>query len=113
MELSPEGGALWRVAEFAQSAAPAGSGLVPNLLLISAFFAIFYFLVIRPQNKARDEHAALLAGLKKGDEVLTDGGLIGTVDEVLDLRVRVEVAPNIRVTFAKDAVKTVIRGGAA
>lgn len=111
MDLCPTDGAPLRVVEFAQSAAPAGPGLVPNLLLISAFFAIFYFMVIRPQNKAREEHQALLASLKRGDEVLTDGGLIGTVDEVMDLRVRVEVASGVKVLVAKDAVKTVIRGG--
>lgn len=110
MDLCPTDGVAMRVVEFAQ-AAPSGPGLAPNLLLIGAFFAIFYFFVIRPQNKARDDHRNMLAALKRGDQVLTDGGLLGMVEEVEDTKVKIEVAPKLQVFVAKDAIKGVLKDG--
>lgn len=90
-------------------AAPApGGDLMSTLPMLLIIFAIFFFLVIRPQNKARDEHKKLLAGLKKGDEVVTDGGIIGVVHKVDEGRVEVEVAPKMRMTFQIDSVKAVV-----
>jgi preprotein translocase subunit YajC len=73
--------------------APTGggsTGLVVLVLQFGALIAIFYFLLIRPQSQARKKHAALLAGLKKGDEVVTAGGIVGKVREIKDNRVTVE-----------------------
>ena len=111
MDLCLTDDAAMRVVEFAQSAAPSGAGLAPNLLLIGAFFAIFYFFVIRPQNKAREDHRSMLAALKRGDQVLTDGGLLGLVEEVDEAKVKVEIAPKVTVYFAKDAIKGVLKDG--
>jgi preprotein translocase subunit YajC len=68
---------------FAQTAAPAaqgtGSSLAPFLFQIGAIFAIFYFLMIRPQQKQRKAHEASIMALKKGDHVVTTGGVVGEV----------------------------------
>ncbi|HEU5169825.1 MAG TPA: preprotein translocase subunit YajC [Gemmatimonadales bacterium] len=70
--------------------APGGGGLTVLLLQILGIGLVFYFFIIRPQSQARKRHEALLAGLKKGDEVTTSGGLIGKVKDIRDDRVMVE-----------------------
>jgi preprotein translocase subunit YajC len=67
---------------FAQTATPApstGSALAPFLFQIGAIFAIFYFLMIRPQQKQRKAHEATILALKKGDQIVTAGGIVGEV----------------------------------
>lgn len=59
--------------------APAGPGLAPFLFQIGAIFAIFYFLMIRPQQKQRKAHEAAILAMKKGDQVVTAGGIVGEV----------------------------------
>ena len=65
-------------------------GLMILLLQIAAIGAVFYFLIIRPQSQARKKHQELLAGLKKGDEVMTAGGILGKVKDIKENRVTVE-----------------------
>jgi len=83
---------------------PSGSPLV----MLVIFIGIFYFLVIRPQNTARNEHARLLAGLKKGDKVVTDGGIVGVVWQVDDEQVLVEISEKVRIPFLKSSVKSLV-----
>lgn len=90
---------------YAQEAAgPAGSPLAsmaPMLLI----FVVFYFLLIRPQQKKFKEHSALLATLKKGDEVVTSGGIIGKVVEAdKDGVTTVEIAPGVTVKVTKASI---------
>ncbi|MBL8988978.1 MAG: preprotein translocase subunit YajC [Gemmatimonadetes bacterium] len=66
------------------------SGLIVLVVQFAALIGIFYFLLIRPQSQARKKHAELLAGLKKGDEVVTAGGVIGKVKEIKDQRITIE-----------------------
>lgn len=66
------------------------TGLMVLVLQLGALGAIFYFLLIRPQSQARKKHAELLANLKKGDEVVTAGGIIGKVREIKDNRITIE-----------------------
>jgi len=66
------------------------SGVLVLVIQFGALIAIFYFLLIRPQGQARKKHAALLAGLKKGDEIVTSGGVIGKVKEIKDNRITIE-----------------------
>ena len=68
-----------------QPAGGSGGGLMMLLLQGVAIGAIFYFLILRPQGKARKEHAALLAQLKRNDEVMTAGGIVGKVKEIKDV----------------------------
>lgn len=66
------------------------SGMIILAIQMVALIAIFYFLLLRPQSQAKKKHAALLAGLKKGDEVVTAGGIIGKVKDIKELRVTIE-----------------------
>ena len=66
------------------------TGMIVMVVQFGALIAIFYFLLIRPQSQARKKHAALLDALKKGDEVVTSGGLMGKVKEIKDQRVTIE-----------------------
>jgi len=73
--------------------APTDSGSTGTIVLVGQLvllFVIFYFLLIRPQSQARKKHAELLASLKKNDEVVTAGGLIGRVREIKDNRITIE-----------------------
>lgn len=67
-----------------------GSGFTVLIMQVAAIGLVFYFLIIRPQGQARKQHEQLLAGLKKGDEITTSGGLIGKVKDIKDDRVTVE-----------------------
>ena len=88
----------------AQAAAePSGSGiasLIPLVLII----VIFYFLLIRPQQKRLKAHQAMIGELKKGDKVVTSGGILGTVQDVNEDTVRVEIADKVRVTVKRDTI---------
>ena len=73
------------------------SSLVPLVLL----FAIFYFLLIRPQQKKAKEHQAMVTKLSAGDEVVTTGGILGKIVEVGDSFVTLEIAPNVQIKVQK------------
>ena len=93
----------------AAAAAPSGMaatlfGLFPFLLV----FIIFYILMIRPQQKRMKDHQAQIAAVKKGDRVVTGGGLIGKVTRVGDSEVEIELAPNIRVQALKSTLSQVV-----
>src|SRR5574337_1979670 len=94
-------------------AAPAqaeGGGLSMILMMV-VLFGLMYFMMIRPQMKRQKEHRALVAGLAKGDEVVTNGGLAGRVEEVGETFITVEIAANVRVKLQKGAVQQVLPKG--
>jgi preprotein translocase subunit YajC len=99
---------MWISEAFAQDAAkPAGTdsfltGILPLILI----FVVFWFLLIRPQQKRMKEHRALIAAIKKGDEVMTNGGIIGKVIKANDTSptVEVEIADNVRVQIARGQI---------
>ncbi len=80
-----------------------------NLLPIVLIFVIFYFLLIRPQKKQQDEHKKMIAGLKKNDEVITAGGIHGTIMNVKDHTVTLKVDDNVKVEVQKASVATMKR----
>jgi preprotein translocase subunit YajC len=92
--------------QFAQSAG--GSGLLSTLLMFGAMFAILYFILIRPQQKQQKKHQELLAGLKKGDEVILSSGIMGKVFAVEDRVVIVEVNDKMRLKVLKQAVSSLV-----
>ena len=94
----------------AAGAPPAGLGLGGFLLPI-ILIAVMYFLMIRPQMKRAKEHRAMLDKLSKGDEVITSGGIAGTVTDIGDNFVTLEVADNVRVRVQKAAVGNVLPKG--
>jgi preprotein translocase subunit YajC len=87
----------------AASSSNSGSGLAPLLLLV-LMGGFFYFLMIRPQQRRTRAQRQLLDSIQVGDEVMTVGGMYGTVRAVEDDRVTLEVAPNVELTFAKSAI---------
>ncbi|MNT12504.1 preprotein translocase subunit YajC [compost metagenome] len=89
---------------------PQGMGLT-TLLFPIILIAIMYFLMIRPQMKRQKEHKAMLEKIKRGDEVLTNGGIAGKVTDIGDNFVTVEVAENVRIRVQKGAVGSVLPTG--
>ena len=87
----------------------AGGGLLGMLPMFAIIFGIFYFMIIRPQQKRMKEHQALLAGVQRADRVVLTGGLHGTVHEVKDTTVLVEVSKNVIVTVDKAAIQSVTK----
>lgn len=79
------------------------------IIYVVAFIAIFYFMAIRPQQRQRKAHAALLSSLKKGDHVVTASGIYGTVKRVEDTVVVIEIARGVSIKVARNAVSQIIR----
>ena len=78
-----------------------GSGIGQFIPLI-LIFVIFYFFLIRPQQKKVKEHKAMVEGLKRGDKVITSGGITGTIERIIDNeKVEVEIAENVKVEIVK------------
>ena len=94
---------------YAQDAGQPG-GLMSFLPLI-IIFVIFYFLLIRPQMKRAKEHKKLVAELGKGNEVVTNGGLLGKITDVGESFVTVELAENVQVRVQKHAISSVMPKG--
>jgi preprotein translocase subunit YajC len=82
------------------------------IIYVVAFIAIFYFMAIRPQQRQRRAHAALLASLKKGDSVVTASGIYGKVKRVEENFVVIEVARGVNMKIARRAVAEIIRDSA-
>lgn len=79
-----------------------------NFLPIIIMFAIFYFLLIRPQQKKAKQRNAMLAAIKKGDKIITIGGMHGTIQELTDDSVTLRIAHNVNVTFDRGAINSVV-----
>ena len=100
---------------YAQAAPAAAAGAESSFMSIGfmvLIFVVFYFLLIRPQVKRQKEHKALVEGLKKGDEVLTAGGIVGKVVELHDQYLTVQVAAvngqPVQLSMQRAAVQTVL-----
>ena len=102
---------MWDVA-LAQTAqqAPAGPPVYGQFLVFGAIFVIFYFLMIRPQQKKVKEQREMLEKLKKNDEVMTSGGIYGKVVALNDNVVTLEVAPNVRIRVHRPQVSALVKG---
>lgn len=96
----------------AAQAAPAQQGSPMSLLVMMVlFFAVFYFMAIRPQMKRAKEHRALIAGLSKGDEVIAAGGIAGRVEELGEHFVGIEIADGMVIKVQKNAITAVLPKG--
>lgn len=99
---------------FISDALAAGEQAQPGLeglLLPVALIAVFYFMLIRPQQKKAKEHKSMIEALAKGDEIVTNGGLLGRIIVVGEHFVTVEIADNLQVQVMKSAVGTVMPKG--
>ena len=94
---------------YAQDAAPQ-SGLMGFLPLI-LIFVVFYFMLIRPQMKRAKEHRNLVAALSKGDEVVTNGGILGKITDVSDSFITLQLADNVSIKVQRNAVANVMPKG--
>ena len=95
----------------AQEAAPAGGApdAMLQLLPIVLIFVVFYFLLIRPQQKKMKQHQAMVDGLRRGDQVVTQGGVIGKVAKVKeDGEIEVEIADGVKVRVVKATIAQVL-----
>jgi preprotein translocase subunit YajC len=96
---------------FAQAAGPAGgiAGGIESFLPLVLIFVVFYFLMIRPQQKRAKMHKEMLGQLRRGDRVLTSGGIIGTVNKVVDDKeVVVEIAEGVRVRVLRTTIQDIV-----
>jgi preprotein translocase subunit YajC len=91
--------------------AEGGSPLVAILIQLGLIVLIFYWLLIRPQRRERERHSAMIAALKKGDEISTVGGIIGTVVHVEEDRLTIKTAENTRVTVERGKVSRTMGAG--
>jgi preprotein translocase subunit YajC len=88
---------------------PGGFEGVAQFVPLVLIFAVFYFLLIRPQQKKMKAHRELLSQLNRGDRVVTNGGLVGTITKVLnDSEVQVEIAEGVRVTIMRPMIASVL-----
>lgn len=92
--------------------ASGGAAAVVNFLPIIAIGLVFYFLVIAPANKQRKKTQEMLSALKKGDRVITNGGIYGTIQGVEPEAVYLKIADNVKVKVARSAVSSVVSGEA-
>ena len=99
------------VAHAQAAGAPAAPSMMSTLLFPIILIAIMYFLMIRPQMKRQKEHKAMLDKLAKGDEVITSGGIAGTVVGLSDAFITVEVASGVQLRVQKGAIASVLPKG--
>ncbi|WP_455221936.1 preprotein translocase subunit YajC [Kaarinaea lacus] len=101
---------------WAQSAPAAGAGTSPEgglmgFIPLILIFVLFYFLLIRPQAKRAKEHKQMVEALAKGDEVVTNGGVLGRINEVGESFISVEIADGVVVKLQRNAVASLVPKG--
>jgi preprotein translocase subunit YajC len=89
-----------------------GPGLMSNVILFGSIILIFYFMIIRPQQKRAKERQKLIESMKKGDKVITSGGMYGTIAGLDEKTVLVEIADKIKVKLDRSAIATIISDSA-
>lgn len=87
-----------------QGGEDSGGGLISMLVMFGLVILVMYFLMIRPQQKRQKEHQAMLDSVKKGDKVITNSGMHGTVTELDDKTYVIQVADNTKIRFEKHAI---------
>ncbi len=92
---------------YAQFGGGGGDSLLVSLLPLLLIFVVFYFLLIRPQQTRAKTHKAMIAAVKRGDMVVTGGGIVGKVNRVKDEEVQVEIADGVRVNVLKSTLSSV------
>jgi preprotein translocase subunit YajC len=96
---------------WAQGGSAAGANQLAPMLIMVVFVGVFYFLLIRPQQKKLKDHQTLVSRLSAGDEVVTNGGMLGRITDVGDTFVTLEVADGMRVKVQKVAIASVMPKG--
>ncbi len=95
----------------AQTAGSTGASTLQGLLPMVALFVIFYFLLIRPQQKRQKEHKNMVAGLAKGDEIVTMGGVLGKIVSLDDNFITLEISKGVEVRVQRQSVQAMMPKG--
>ena len=95
----------------AQGAEASQGGTLELILPLLLMFGIFYFLLIRPQQKKAKEHKAMIGALNKGDEIITNGGLLAKISDVDDNFMTCKISENVEVKIQRHAISTVLPKG--
>ncbi|MFQ5564075.1 MAG: preprotein translocase subunit YajC [Parvularculaceae bacterium] len=99
---------MWITPAFAQAATPAAPNPLIQMAPLIFIFVIFYFLLIRPQQQARKKHQEMVSNVRRGDTVVTAGGIVGKVTKVIEgEEVMVELADNVTVKIVKTTLQDV------
>lgn len=95
---------------YAQGAGAPGGDFITSLVPLVLIFVIFYFLLIRPQQKRAKEHKAMVEGLRRNDQVVTAGGIVGKVKRVKEgeEEIEVDIAPDVTVKLYRSTIQTVL-----
>lgn len=94
-------------AQTAPAAAAGGTDMLMSIAPMVLIFIVFWFLLIRPQQKKAKEHRAMVAALKRGDRVVTNGGIYGQVTHVADDHLMVEIAEGVKIKLDRGAVSAI------
>ncbi len=99
---------------YAQAAGGVGGFDLVSLAPLVLIFVVFYFLLIRPQQKKAKQHRGMISALKRNDRVVTSGGIIGVVTKVIsDTEIQLEIAENVRVRVNRSAISELVTRGPA
>jgi len=94
----------------AGEAAPQGGGM-QLIIMIALFFGIMYFMIIRPQSKKAKEHTSMLDSMSKGDEVVTNGGILGKIVKLGDNFVELKISDNANIKVQRHAITSILPKG--
>ena len=89
---------------------PQGGGM-QLVIMVALFFGIMYFMIIRPQSKKAKEHTALLDALSKGDEIVTNGGILGKITKLGDNFIELKVSDNASIKIQRHAISSIMPKG--
>jgi len=92
----------------AQPSQDGGPGLMSNIILFGSIILIFYFMIIRPQQKRAKERQKLLESMKKGDRVITSSGIYGTIAGLDEKTVLVQIADNVKVKLDRGSIASIL-----
>jgi preprotein translocase subunit YajC len=96
---------------YAQAATGGGENPLLGILPLVVLFVVFYFLLIRPQQKRQKEHQEVVSKLAVGDEVVTAGGVLGKITEVSDAYLRVEIADGVKILVQRQTISAAVPKG--
>jgi len=103
---------MFLISDAMAEGAPAPAAFDSSMfIMIGIFFAIMYFMIIRPQQKRAKEHQALIGSLSKGDEVETTGGMLGKIVKVGDNSLQIEISEGVNIKLQKNSISKVLPKG--
>ncbi|HSG81524.1 MAG TPA: preprotein translocase subunit YajC [Gemmatimonadota bacterium] len=103
---------LTLLAVFAPSSQGSGGGAMGTVIMLAAFVGIFYFLLIRPQRQQQKRHEEMVQSLRRGDEVVTVGGIVGKIIHIKEQQITIKTAEDTRLVIERDKVARRAAAGA-